>query len=80
VIKLANVPRAAAGKDYQLWIIDPKYPNPVSGGVVPVGADGLARVSFAPERSVKSADKFAISIEQEGGVPVGSGPIVLLGN
>jgi anti-sigma-K factor RskA len=80
VIKLSGIPRAEPGKDYQLWIIDPRYPKPVSGGVVPVGADGLARVSFSPERSVRSADKFAVSIEKEGGVPEGSGPIVLLGN
>jgi anti-sigma-K factor RskA len=80
VLKLSGLPRPAEGKDYQLWIIDPKYPKPVSGGVVPVGENGLARVSFTPERSVKTADKFAISIEQEGGVPVGAGPIILLGN
>lgn len=80
VITLTNIPRAAAGKDYQLWVIDPKYPKPVSAGVVPVGADGLARVAFTPEQSVLSADKFAVSIERKGGVPVGAGPIVLLGN
>ncbi len=80
VIKLSNVPRAAAGKDYQLWVLDPKYPQPVSAGVVPVGDDGLTRVSFTPERTVRSADKFAISIEREGGAPAPAGPIILLGN
>ena len=80
VIKLTNIPRAAAGKDYQLWVIDPKYPQPVSAGVVPVGDDGLARVSFTPERAIRSADKFAISIERAGGAPAPGGPIVMLGN
>ena len=80
VIKLTNIPRAAAGKDYQLWVIDPKYPQPVSAGVVPVGDDGLARVSFTPEHTIRSADKFAISIERAGGAPAPGGPIVMLGN
>ena len=80
VVRLSNVPRAATGKDYQLWVLDPKYPQPVSAGIVPVGDDGLARVSFTPEHSVRSADKFAISIEQQGGAPAPAGPIILIGN
>lgn len=79
IIKLANVPKAEPGKDYQLWVIDPKYPKPVNGGVVPVGADGIARVAFHPDQPISKADNFAISVEQAGGVPVGQGPIVLLG-
>ena len=80
IVKLANIPTIAAGKDYQLWIIDPKYPQPVSAGVVPVGADGIARVTFTPEHLIRSAEKFAISIERAGGAPSPGGPIVLLGN
>ena len=80
IVKLANIPSIAAGKDYQLWIIDPKYPQPVSAGVVPVGADGIARVAFTPEHLIRSAEKFAISIERAGGAPEPGGPIVLLGN
>ena len=80
IVKLANIPSIAAGKDYQLWIIDPKYPQPVSAGVVPVGADGFARVAFTPEHLIRSAEKFAISIERAGGAPEPGGPIVLLGN
>ncbi len=80
IIKLANIPRAERGKDYQLWVIDPKYPQPVSGGIVPVGDDGIARVSFTPDQQIGTADKFAISIERAGGAPQPGGPIVLLGN
>lgn len=79
VVKLANLPRAEAGKDYQLWVIDPKYPNPVNGGILPVGEDGIARVAFAPDQPVKKADKFAISVEPAGGVPKATGPIVFVG-
>jgi len=79
VVKLANVPRPEAGKDYQLWVIDPKYPQPVSGGLVPVNAEGMARVSFEPTQPISKADKFAISVEPAGGVPQATGPIILLG-
>jgi anti-sigma-K factor RskA len=80
VLKLANVPPPAAGKDYQLWVIDPKYPQPVSGGVVPVDQDGLSRVSFTPDQPIRKADKFAISVEPTGGVPKPTGQIVFLGD
>ena len=79
IVKLANVPRPESGKDYQLWVIDPKYPQPVSGGLVPVDAEGMARVSFEPTQPISKADKFAISIEPAGGVPKPTGSIVLLG-
>ncbi len=79
IVKLTNVPPAGAGKDYQLWVIDPKYPAPVNGGLVPVNAEGIARVSFSPDQPISKADKFAISLEPAGGVPKATGPIVLLG-
>jgi anti-sigma-K factor RskA len=78
VLKLANVPQPGSGKDYQLWVIDPKYPQPVSGGVVSVGADGVAHVSFEPEKPVGKSETFAISLEPAGGMPQPTGPIVLL--
>jgi anti-sigma-K factor RskA len=80
VIKLSNIPPVASGKDYQLWLIDSKQGAPVSGGVVPVGADGVARVAFTPSQLVRKADKFAISVEKEGGAPTAAGPIVLAGD
>ena len=79
IVKLANVPRLEPGKDYQLWVIDPKYPQPVNGGLVPVSEDGMARVTFEPNQPVGKVDKFAISVEPAGGVPKATGPIVLLG-
>jgi len=78
VLKLANIPQPASGKDYQLWVIDPKYPQPVSGGVVTVDADGLAHVFFEPKKPISKSDKFAISVEPAGGMPEPTGPIVLL--
>ena len=80
ILALANAPRPDPGKVYQLWVIDPKYPNPVSGGVVSVGEDGMARVAFKPDRPIRKADKFAISVEPAGGVAKATGPIVFLSN
>ena len=77
VIQLAHLPRAEAGHDYQLWVSDPRHPQPVSAGVVPVGDDGRARVSFTPARTIRSAEKFALSIERTGGAAVAAGPVVL---
>ena len=79
VVKLANVPQPDPGKDYQLWVIDPKYPQPVSGGLVPVNAEGMARVTFEPNQPISKADQFAISVEPAGGVPKATGPIILMG-
>lgn len=79
VIQLANLPKPAPGKDYQLWVIDPKYPAPVSGGILAMADAGPTRVSFKPEQLVEHAEKFAISIEQAGGVPQAAGPIIFLG-
>jgi anti-sigma-K factor RskA len=69
VIKLANLPKADSGKDYQLWVIDPKYNAPVSAGVITVGSGGTAYVSFSPEKPISAANKFAISLERAGGSP-----------
>ena len=52
---------------------------PALAGLVPVNAEGIARVSFAPDHPISKADKFAISVEPAGGVPKATGPIVLLG-
>ena len=79
VVKLTSLPKPVEGKDYQLWVIDPKYPAPVSGGILTVADDGQTRVEFKPDQIIEHADKFAISIEQAGGVPTAAGPIIFAG-
>lgn len=78
VIKVQNMPRPAANEDYQLWIVDPEYSQPVSAGVLSVDASGTGNVMFKPGRPVNSADKFAVSLERKGGVPQREGSIVML--
>jgi anti-sigma-K factor RskA len=79
VLKLEKMPPVQAGKDYQLWVVDPKQPVPVDAGIVRVDGDGFAKVDFKPVTDVTDASKFALSVEKEGGVPKGEGPIVLIG-
>lgn len=79
VLKLEKMPPVEEGKDYQLWVVDPKKPAPVDAGVVRVNADGFAKVDFKPVSEISEAAKFALSVEKEGGVPKGEGPIVLIG-
>ena len=79
VLKLEKMPPVEAGKDYQLWVVDPKNPVPVDAGIVRVDSKGFAKVDFKPLNDVSEAAKFALSVEKEGGVPKGEGPIVLIG-
>lgn len=80
VIKLTGVPEPDAGSDYQLWIIDPQYKTPVDGGIITVRTDGISTVSFHGDRVISDAEKFAISLEKKGGVPVAEGQIVMISN
>jgi anti-sigma-K factor RskA len=74
-----KLPALEEGQDYQIWVVDPAYKNPVNGGVFHVSAEGKTALSFKPDQPVKQAAAFAISLERKGGVPKAEGPIVLLG-
>lgn len=74
-----KLPVIADEQDYQIWVVDPAYPNPVNGGVFKPDAGGHAVLAFRPDQPVKQAAAFAISLEKKGGVPKAEGPIVLLG-
>lgn len=78
LLSVEKLPALAADQDYQLWVIDPAYKDPVNGGVFTVADDGHAVLTFRPDQPVKIAAKFAISRERKGGVPKAEGPIVLL--
>jgi anti-sigma-K factor RskA len=80
VLQLDKMPPPGPGKDYQLWVIDPKNPQPVSAGVLTVLNSGPIRTSFWPRSPVESASAFAISLEKAGGAPEPEGQIILAGN
>lgn len=79
VLKLDKMPPAAPDKDYQLWVVDPAKPRPVNAGVIKMDANGFARIDFKPVVDVTEAAKFAVSVENKGGVPENEGPIIFIG-
>ena len=79
VLTTVDVPPNAADRDYQLWVVDPKYQVPVDAGVFSVKSGEATKILFKPKSPVSSADAFAISLERKGGVPKAEGPIVLVG-
>lgn len=80
VLNVQNLPPLAANQDYQLWVVDPQYPNPVDGGVFTVEpTSGKARLQFKTKQPVGVVNAFAVTRERKGGVPKAEGPFVLLG-
>jgi anti-sigma-K factor RskA len=68
LLVVENLPVLAAGKDYQLWVLDPNNAEPVSAGVFKVDAKGKSRLVFTPNQPIQMAGKFAVTEEREGGV------------
>jgi anti-sigma-K factor RskA len=80
VLQVEKLPPLAPGQDYQLWVVDPQYANPVDGGVFAVDTQsGGARVVFRARQPVAKVNAFAVTLERKGGVPKAEGPFVLLG-
>jgi anti-sigma-K factor RskA len=79
ILKIENMPGVQATKDYQLWVICKQCNHPVNAGVVKVEADGTTSITFKPTEHIAQALKFAISVEEKGGVAKKSpdGPIIL---
>ena len=67
VLVAQNLKALAAGKDYELWVMD-ENKNPVAAGVFHLGAGGTARMDFQPKRAIKSAGQFCVTEEIKGGV------------
>lgn len=79
ILKVTELPRNEEDRDYQIWMVDPNYKNPVDAGVFHVSNGKSLRVPFQPSSPVREAKAFAISLERKGGVTKAEGPIVLLG-
>ncbi len=79
IMQFSDLPASQPGKSYQLWIIDPTQAQPISAGLVPISDQGNVRVNLQPAKPVRSAAKFAVSVENAGGSETPRGQIVLLG-
>jgi anti-sigma-K factor RskA len=69
-IALDSLPAAPAGHDYQLWVLDPNAPAPVSAGVISGGR------SFTVQPVSVQNPGFAITLEPAGGSPQPTTPIL----
>jgi anti-sigma-K factor RskA len=69
VFIVQNLKQLPVDKDYQLWVLDPQYPSPVSAGVFQVDAQGNMRLQFKTDKLIESANKFAVTMEPKGGLP-----------
>lgn len=74
-------PRAAPGKAFELWLIDPSLPQPRSLGVLPAGDASRAALPDLPP-DVLTRATYAVTIESAGGSPTGqpTGAPVYLGH
>ena len=70
LVSLENLPPAPAGKDYQLWALDPNAPAPVSAGIVRTARP------FTVNALATNNPGFAVSLEPAGGSPQPTGPIL----
>jgi len=75
-----NLAPIAADSDYQLWLIDARYPNPINAGIFKTDAQGNARVNFKTDFRVDTVDKFAVTLERRGGSVRPQGKTVLVSN
>jgi len=79
LLRVSQLPPNADDHDYELWLIDRRYPQPVNGGVFHVRGDEPLQIGFRPAQPVRGAAVFAVSLERKGGVMKVEGPVVLAG-
>ncbi len=65
MVSMSDMPDPPAGQDYQLWVLDPSQPAPVSAGVIPRGVS--AQHFVAPTVRMPGRPGFAVSMEPAGG-------------
>jgi len=71
----------AAGKDFELWMIEGKN-APVSMGVIPAGQVAHIPVTPSVQQKLAQGAVLAVSVEPTGGSPTGqpTGPVVAAGD
>ena len=73
MISMQNLPAPPPGHDYQLWVLDPNAPAPISAGLLKMEPGSQ---TFAVQPMTTSGPGFAISLEPEGGRPTPTGAIL----
>jgi hypothetical protein len=75
---IANLHSLPSDHTYELWLI-PTVGNPVDIGLFNTDTQGNGQVILPPLPQGLTAKAFAVTVEQAGGVPAPTGPMVLLG-
>ena len=77
LLQLSELPPNDVGHDYELWLFDARYLQPVNGGAFHLRSDETRPIAFQPARPVRAAKGFSITLEGKGGVTKAEGPVVL---
>lgn len=67
VLLLEKMTRLESGQDYQLWVISPGQPAPVSAGVIAVDDKGAFKGEFKPATPILGDARFLLTVEKKGG-------------
>ncbi len=73
-----NLPSVPSGKTYQLWVIADH--TPMNMGIFKVDKKGNSIMKLESLAEPSRIQKFAVTLEPEGGVPLPTGEIFLIGN
>ena len=74
----SNLPLTPPEKTYQLWVIAGDTPKSV--GVFDVGQKGMNIIKIDSLSEIKSIQKYAVTLEPAGGVPLPTGEMYLAGD
>lgn len=77
LVVLEHLPALPASQNYQLWLVDPSAPAPVSAAVFTSEATGAVRLVFTTPGNLRTSERFAVSVEPKGGSPRPTGKFLL---
>lgn len=80
ILIVENLVTLSNDRDYNLWLLDPNYPSPITAGPFRVNERGNARIEFTPASPVRSVERFVITIERRGGPASPQGRLVMTGS
>ncbi len=78
VFVASNMPQLPPHKAYQLWLVPPDG-TPIAAGVFKPDARGSGTIVNPPLPAGVEAKAFAITVEDEAGVPQPTTPIIMMG-
>ena len=67
LLVVENLPVLPPSQSYQLWLINPRLPKPISAGFLPDKLGAGTIVKFTSTERAETVERFAISLEPRGG-------------